>query len=71
MKEYVFEELGYFCEQDCIKIKEAMEGKTFMDFHVEYSNWAGNCTLIACTDYDDTEERIKAFFLHCLITELI
>ena len=71
MKEYIFEELGYFCKQDCIKIKEAMEGCTYMPFSVEYSNYAGNCTLIIKTDYKATEDHIKSFFLHCLITTLV
>ena len=71
MKEYIFNELGNFSEQDCTKIKEAMEGRTYMQFSVEYSNYAGNCTLIVKTDYEDTEEHIKSFFLHCLITSLI
>ena len=71
MKEYTFEELGYFTESDCKKIQEAMNGKTYMNFTVEYSSYAGNCTLIAKTDYDDTAESIKAFFLHCLISNLI
>lgn len=70
MKEYIFEELGYFCEPDCKKIQEAMNGKTYMNFQVSYSNYASNCTLIVRTDYEDTEEHIKNFFLHCLITEL-
>ena len=69
MKEYVFSELGYFLESTCKKIKEKMEGKTYMTFHVAWSNCAGNCTLIVSTDYDETEEKIKYFFLHCLITE--
>lgn len=71
MKEYIFEELGYFTANQCEKIKQAIDGKTFMNFHVGFSNWAGNCTLIACTDYNDTEENIKSFFLHCLISYLI
>ena len=69
MKEYIFEELGYFTKSDCQKIKAAMDGKTYMNFTVEYSSQAGNCTLICKTDYDDTADNIKAFFLHCLITE--
>lgn len=70
MKEYVFTELGYFSKQTCEKIKKDMDGKTFMNFKVEYSNYAGNYTLIICTDYEDTEEHIKNFFLHCVLEVL-
>ena len=67
MKEYVFDELGYFGKQTCEKIKKAMEGRTFMNFKVGYSNCAGNCTLIISTDYEDNEEHIKNFFLACCL----
>lgn len=70
MKEYAFTELGYFSEPICEKIKNAMEGRTFMDFKVKYSNCAGNCTLIICTDYEDTEENIKSFFLHVALAHI-
>ena len=70
MREYVFTELGYFSKQTCEKIKKAMDGRTFMNFKVEYSNCAGNYTLIICTDYEDTEENIKNFFLHCVLEVL-
>lgn len=70
MKEYVFTELGFFTKDSCERIKKAMDGKTFMNFTVKYSNCAGNYTLIICTDYEDTEENIKNFFLHCALEAL-
>lgn len=63
MKEYVFAELGFFSPMTCEKIKKAMDGRTFMNFKVEYSNCAGNCTLFILTDYEGTEEEIKNFFI--------
>lgn len=63
MKEYIFDELGYFTVSVCEQLKKLMDGKTFMNFKVGYSNQAGNCTLIVETDYDDTEENIKGHFL--------
>lgn len=70
MKEYVFTELGFFTKDTCERIKAAMDGRTFMNFKVKYSNCAGNCTLIVATDYNDTEEHIKNFFLYAALTEL-
>lgn len=70
MKEYVFTELGYFDERQCEAIKEAMQGKTYMNFEVKWGNVAGNCTLIICTDYEDTESEIKNFFLHCALGQI-
>lgn len=70
MKEYVFTELGFFTKDSCERIKKAMEGRTFMNFKISWSNCAGNCTLIVATDYEDTEEHIKSFFLYAALTEL-
>ncbi len=70
IREYAFTELGYFTEQTCEKIKKVMDDKTFMNFRVSWSNFAGNCTLIICTDYEDTEENIKSFFLHVALAHI-
>lgn len=70
MKEYVFNELGYFCKSQCEAIKEAMQGATFMNFDISYSNCAGNCTLIIETDYEATEQEIKNFFIACALGKL-
>lgn len=70
IKEYAFPELGYFTEDTCERIKAAMDDKTYMKFRISWSNYAGNCTLIICTDYNDTEEHIKQFFLFAALSEL-
>ena len=70
MKEYIFTELGYFTKKECENIKNALDGKTYMNFSITWSNYAGNCTLIVRTDYEDTEENIKRFFFHVALTEL-
>lgn len=71
MKEYVFSELGYFTETTCKRIKNAIEGKTFMNFKISWSNCAGNCTLIIATDYEETEQEIKNFFLACALRHIV
>ena len=68
MRKYAFEELGYFTESACKKIKEKMQGKTFMNFDITYSNFAGNCILIICTDYKEDPQEIKNFFLNCALS---
>lgn len=70
MKEYVFEELGYFTKSACEKIKEKMQGETYMNFDVDYSNCAGNCTLIIKTDYEAEPQEIKNSFLYCALNQL-
>lgn len=70
MKEYTFEELGYFAERECQAIKDCLQGYSYMNFDITWSNQAGNCILILRTDYDDTPESIKAFFLHCALGQI-
>ena len=69
IREYAFTELGYFTECQCEAIRKKCEG-TYMNIRVSWSNYAGNCTLIICTDYEDTEENIKNFFLHKALAAL-
>jgi hypothetical protein len=71
MKEYSFSELGYLSVRDCDALATALNGKSFLNFQVRYSNYAGNCTLIVETDADDyTEEEVKSMFLHVAFTTL-
>lgn len=80
--EFVFTELGYFTKNYAQRIKEVMDGKTFMKFKVYYSNFAGNCTLIVDTDYykedimngtmtyEEAEKEVKGMFLHAAMCEI-
>lgn len=42
---------GYFNESDCKALKEAMQGRSYYDFKISWSNSAGNCTVIVETTY--------------------
>ncbi len=70
MKEYYFEELGYFAERECQAIKDCLQGYSYMHFDIAWSNHAGNCILVLRTDYEDTPENIKNFFLHCALGQI-
>ena len=64
MKEIVLNELGYFSERECEAIKEEMQGKTYMNFDVDWSKQGINCTLIVKTDYEEDEQnKVKDFFI--------
>ena len=72
MKEIIFDELGYFTKKQCEAIKELAEDQTYMKFKISYSCYMGeaNCTLIIKTDYEETEENIKNFFIHYIFQEI-
>lgn len=70
MKEVWFQELGFFSKRDCETIKDALDGTTYMNFKVIYSNMCGNCSLGVATDYDAPEDEIKNFFLNAALSTL-
>jgi hypothetical protein len=71
--EITLQELGYFTVGECEAIKDVCEG-TYMHIEVKWCNYAGNCTLIICSDYQDDdlteEETVQAiknmFFANAL-----
>ncbi len=60
---------GYFSERDCESIKAKMQGKSFFNFDISYSNQAGNCTLIISSDNTNgyTPQELKDHFIWCCI----
>ena len=70
MKQVVFNELGYFTENQIEAIKDELNMASYMLFNVSSSNCAGNRTLIVSTDYEADEEEIKNMFLHCALSSI-
>lgn len=70
LKEYPLPELGYFTVKEAERIAEIMRGKSYMKWEIGYCNLAGNCTLVIKTEYDETPEEIKNFFLWGVLAEL-
>lgn len=62
---------SYYTERQCKKVKEKLQGKTFFDFDITYSNDAGNCSLIVRSNITGyTPEELKEMFIFCCISEL-
>ena len=62
---------GYFSKEQCEAIKAKMQGKTFFNFDISYSNEAGNCTLIVRSNNTNyTPEELKDMFIYACISEL-
>ena len=67
MEVYLGNEFGNLVQQDCVAIKEIMDGESYYRFNVSWSNYAGNCRLIVKTDYPEAnEDEIRKMFLHVL-----
>ena len=62
---------GYFTKSQCEAIKAKMQGKTFFNFDITYSNHAGNCILTIRSNKDDyTPQELKEMFVHCCISQI-
>ena len=63
---------GYFDERQCKAIKAKMQGKTFFNFDISYSNQAGNCTLIVRSDNTNghTPQDLKEMFIYARMCEV-
>lgn len=71
MTEKFFEELGYFSEQTCKGLQKVLDGKSFYDLKVKYSNYASNCTLIVRSDHPDaTSDEVGKMMVRLALDEL-
>lgn len=62
---------GYFTKDQCEQIIKKMQGKSFFDFKISYSNNAGDCTLIVRSNmHGYTSQELKDMFIYCCISEL-
>lgn len=67
MKEIIIP--GFFPASTCKKIKDKMDGKTFMNFEVFFSNCCGNCSLIVRGEAE-SEQELQEMFFHCALNLL-
>lgn len=63
---------GLFSVKQCERIKELFQGKTFMNFDIQYGGYGEhNQHLIVCSDNDNyNAEELKAMFIYRCLTEL-
>jgi len=52
------------------KIIKAVDGKTFMNFKVDYTAMMGNYPVSVSSDYDGTEKEITEMLLFTLATSI-
>ena len=67
---HVFKELGYFSADTVENIRDAMTGRSWMNFRITSSNQAGNHTLIVGTLEDVPEDELSGLFLHMALASL-
>ena len=60
-----------FCKAQGEKIKEKLDGKTYMDFRILVCPAGGEYEIIAETNYNGTEDEILGMFMHLLATSLL
>jgi hypothetical protein len=63
-----YEVSGYFSTESCKKIKGLMQGKTFLNFNIEYGGTAGNNSIVVSSDtrgYTD-KDLVDMFVFYAL-----
>ena len=68
MKMYEIE--GYFSNNQVERIKQKLQGKTYMNFNVEYGGIADNNTIIVTSDEAESDEDLKEFVIFYILTLL-
>lgn len=62
---------GYFSKKQCENIKQKLEGKTYMNFHIEYGGYAHNNIIIVTSSNENyNNEELKEMFIYCSLTSL-
>lgn len=63
---------GLFSKKQCEKIKEKMQGKTFLKFDIQYGGYGEqNQTISVCSNNDEySPEELKEVFIYFCLTEL-
>jgi hypothetical protein len=62
---------GFFSKNQCERIKEIMQGKTFYNFNIQYGGWGGNNTLLVSSEIEGyTSKELKEMFIYACLTEL-
>ena len=68
--EYILDELGYFDIDTLKRVKEKMDGKSYMDFEIAWSGTGPNCILIIKTQCKFSKKHIKEHFMWCVLNNL-
>lgn len=68
MKEFMIK--GFFTKKQCENLIAKLNNKTFYKWQISYGNFAGNCTLIVRSNYDEEIEELKDSFFHFALSEL-
>lgn len=63
---------GYFSVKQCEKIKEKLQGKTFLNFDIQYGGYGEQNQIISVgSEIDDcSPEELKNLFIHYCLAEL-
>jgi len=62
---------GYFSKNQCENIKSKLEGKTFMNFHIEFGGIANNNSMIVTSNAENyTDDELKEMFIYYTLTSL-
>ena len=60
---------GYYTANVAKKLKERLEGQTYMNLHVDFNETANpNCNIVVSTSEDVSEDDLRAMVIYKLVT---
>lgn len=60
---------GYYTANVAKKLKEKLEGQTYMNLHVDFNENANpNCNIVVSTNEDVSEDDLRAMVIYKLVT---
>lgn len=60
---------GYYTANVAKKLKEKLEGQTYMNLHVDFNETANpNCSIVVSTNEDVSEDDLRAMVIYKLVT---
>ena len=62
---------GYFNNKQCERIKEKVQGKTYLNFNVEYGGIAGNNTMIITSNIEGcSDKELETMFIFYALNQI-
>jgi ABC-type phosphate/phosphonate transport system substrate-binding protein len=62
---------GFYSENAAKKIKQTFTNATYMNFVIEYSNFANNCSITVSTDCPrTTKKELYDMFVFCALNNI-
>lgn len=61
---------GFYSTKQCQRIKEKLQGRTFMNFDVQYGGVAGNNSILITSNEECDEKELQHMIMFFILNEI-